>query len=139
MSPARRFRSAELFRGGSQRSGASRSRAPCTSASRRAASTSVAVLCRRTSIPVAFRAGYEPLRNIRDGVRFDKRWTWMPMAVTRGIARSVRSRAAPRRGLKSDGRRRRSQFAAARRHDERFVAGDWRLKGQARTMQLPWP
>lgn len=25
------------------------------------------------------------------------------------------------------------------RRDERFVAGDWHLKGQARTMQLPWP
>ena len=25
------------------------------------------------------------------------------------------------------------------RRDKRFVAGDWRLKEQPRTMQLPWP
>jgi len=68
----------------------------------------------------------------------------MPMELSRGIARLARSK--PRRGaaLKATAGaaatiRPRAQFAAARRHDERFVAGDWRLKGQARTMQLPWP
>lgn len=45
----------------------------------------------------------------------------------------MENRAATLRAAPSDHKR------DSPRRDERFVAGDWRLKEQPRTMQLPWP
>lgn len=56
--------------------------------------------------------------------------------VTRGIARrrppEIESLKAMAGAVRVQAR-----FAAARRHDERFVAGDWHLKGQARQCNYP--
>lgn len=52
------------------------------------------------------------------------------------IKRDAARETGRRSGLRAapSGRKRDSP-----RRDERFVAGDWRLKEQPRTMQLPWP